>query len=1047
MTTATFTLPARRFAWKEYRTLRGLWLAVAALAIMVQAISALFSAPGTDLPAWLFGSALAAAALYAVGAAAILFAVEHEDETYNFLTGLPVTWLPVFAGKLLVATLSALALAITLLLTGWAIAGARWPTPYLAVEIADVYGIAILEALVWGTLFSIALRQPLLAALLAIFAASASVTLLVNLFVDGTTPTLLLTSYAHVAPARLLLLVGIALIDVGTARRWLALPSVVGTFEGKSFGVISFPSRSIPTSPFASTMSVQSARYSRASVITHLLWQSWRQSWATIVLMLGIIAFGCFVVMLILGITDPHRSYQDWMPVLPFAFALVAAALFTSTVFYADQRRNQYGFLAEHAARPRYVWICRLAIWAMTIVLVLALVSPLLYTFWSEWAREFGRQVPWEIRYGSWYGASQFSRNWTEIAAAARGTMFSLWGVAIGFAIGQLCSLVFRRALVAGFAALLVAIIAMAWGGIIWAWELSWTTFLLPLVIGSLVATWFRAPDWIVDRNHVRGWVKVAAAIALPGILVLTLLPPARRVTADAQLTKQIVTSRVPFVTGIPEWSTDVAVADAVAESVAEYESSATAEARANADRLLRLGDLVVFDPERPTRDNPDVEPTDEQWAKWREEQTNLNHDVILQAVEISRNDCRFPTWDMAARGSNTRDFASKHMFRLIELVSWAGESEAAKSQLDQALEYHLAALRLLGDMQRAQPTRWFALFADPIQRRLVDWAAQKGQTSESIRGAIHRLNEIYPDEFDASTTLPKQSAPNRPHPTLIADYVLLRDILTEKRLPISFDGNRNYLAYLANKLPFERARALRVLDYLLVDQTDQWLDLRLYLDQQRLREIQIQDSQRKEEVREKSTEEIASELRRRIIEAYEQSDGWPDLPPNTLAPPYSWLRTTYLLRTELGQLDPFGWFLQRYIDAEVAHWGLKLQLALIAYRIDHSAYPESLDAIAPEYLPFVPIDPYSGRPFEYRHAGLDRELQNGTPGIEPNTPLLWSVGLGNAWPRLFAVDNDANQQPKLEAVPQGARREVYRLHSERGVPYVESQLIFPLPK
>ncbi len=31
--------------------------------------------------------------------AAILFAVEHEDETYNFLTGLPVTWLPVFTGN------------------------------------------------------------------------------------------------------------------------------------------------------------------------------------------------------------------------------------------------------------------------------------------------------------------------------------------------------------------------------------------------------------------------------------------------------------------------------------------------------------------------------------------------------------------------------------------------------------------------------------------------------------------------------------------------------------------------------------------------------------------------------------------------------------------------------------------------------------------------------------------------------------------------------------------------------------------------------------
>src|SRR6266481_4724794 len=102
MISTTYHRACQRFAWKEYRTLRALWLAVAALAIIVQAVSAQLAAPGTDLPTWLFGSALAAAALYAVGAAAILFAVEHEDETYNFLTGLPVTWLPVFAGKLLV---------------------------------------------------------------------------------------------------------------------------------------------------------------------------------------------------------------------------------------------------------------------------------------------------------------------------------------------------------------------------------------------------------------------------------------------------------------------------------------------------------------------------------------------------------------------------------------------------------------------------------------------------------------------------------------------------------------------------------------------------------------------------------------------------------------------------------------------------------------------------------------------------------------------------------------------------------------------------------
>jgi hypothetical protein len=125
MTAVANTAATRRFVWKEYRMLRGLWLAVAALAIAEQTISRMISVAYPETPAWLFASALAAAALYAVGAAAILFAVEHEEETYSFITGLPTTWFPIFTGKLLVATLSALALGVALLLSGFALAGGR----------------------------------------------------------------------------------------------------------------------------------------------------------------------------------------------------------------------------------------------------------------------------------------------------------------------------------------------------------------------------------------------------------------------------------------------------------------------------------------------------------------------------------------------------------------------------------------------------------------------------------------------------------------------------------------------------------------------------------------------------------------------------------------------------------------------------------------------------------------------------------------------------------------------------------------------------------
>jgi len=44
-----------------------------------------------------------------------------------------------------------------------------------------------------------------------------------------------------------------------------------------------------------------------------------------------------------------------------------------------------------------------------------------------------------------------------------------------------------------------------------------------------------------------------------------------------------------------------------------------------------------------------------------------------------------------------------------------------------------------------------------------------------------------------------------------------------------------------------------------------------------------------------------------------------------------------------------------------------RLSLALHIYKNRHGAFPEKLSALAPEVLPTVPVDPITGKPFEYR--------------------------------------------------------------------------------
>jgi hypothetical protein len=69
---------------------------------------------------------------------------------------------------------------------------------------------------------------------------------------------------------------------------------------------------------------------------------------------------------------------------------------------------------------------------------------------------------------------------------------------------------------------------------------------------------------------------------------------------------------------------------------------------------------------------------------------------------------------------------------------------------------------------------------------------------------------------------------------------------------------------------------------------------------------------------------------------------------------------------------------------------GMAIVSAVEWYAQEHGVYPETLDALAPGYLPSVPQDPFSGRPFPYfvdangytvYAAGGDRTDNDGTPG------------------------------------------------------------------
>ena len=88
---------------------------------------------------------------------------------------------------------------------------------------------------------------------------------------------------------------------------------------------------------------------------------------------------------------------------------------------------------------------------------------------------------------------------------------------------------------------------------------------------------------------------------------------------------------------------------------------------------------------------------------------------------------------------------------------------------------------------------------------------------------------------------------------------------------------------------------------------------------------------------------------------------------------------------------SPLKWYFQNQLTLETA----KLSIALERYYLKHHRYPEQLDALIPEFLQKVALDPMSARPFHYQvlepdgfelySVGWNGRDDQGFPGHHPN--------------------------------------------------------------
>jgi ABC-type transport system involved in multi-copper enzyme maturation permease subunit len=984
MSTAVFSAPVRRFVWKEYRTLRGLWLAVLMLGMLVDWLSGVLLAPPVDWGTLRLCVALAAATLYAAGAAAILFSLEHEEQTYDFLRGLPATWRPMFVGKVLLATLSAIALAAVLSVVGLIVNASQLPSGSNVLLSFGVLGMAIFEAVAWGTLCSLLFKRPLAAALATLVIGTLAVYLAVNATSSAAMASSDPESYIGALPLRLAIVVAVLGLSVAVGRGWLTTKSNATTVPENQLRS-PFAALHAWTTALKARASSRIDRSHRGAMLVRLFWQSWRESWKF--LMVPAVLAAICMGLGIFGNRLAHFAARHELTVSFTTFCLFwclccTPPLLGALAFSADQRRGSFRFLAEHAASPRYVWLGRHVVWLGTLVAlmtVLMIATAAFVTFMVQ--DRLQELLPNPQSYGSTtYLLQDLHESVNSVATAI---LFVWSGALAAYAIGQFCSMLLRSEILSAFLSLVLTVVLGAWVAALIAWELNAWMFLTPLAVGFMLATWLRAPDWIACRNSWRAWVRPGLAVMGVFFLLGVMLP----------------TERLAQIHRVPDPLKGRSGPAVVTPESVAFLKKRDVEAATTADLYLKAAMLL----NAPIADSP-LEPwsgpeysesgvngsiggidegkipaeqlkaflaakrkLEDQWFEQREAAVKL-------AIEASqRPTCQVPfqlsaVKDVSRYRRATERLEPGKMYEALDnLLNTLISDPAAFGKSSASLEQLLAGLRMSAHLRSGQPTIILVrqlLREQEILRRIAGWALKKERTNEERRAALAKLQEYVrmPPEFTGA---------------FLADKKLIRDVITGKELPFVLNekpiANVTYLAFLANELPWERKRALAALDVI----TDQnWKDAW---------------NLAKAIATPAALNSGNNQLRRWLRPDY-QAAPWVAQQPAAA--------TSYLASMEYTARVPVNELFLEYCNTITVQRAVLIEIALAIYRADHGEYPATLDALAPDYLSALPLDPYAMQPFMYLPKGLERPLGGFgfSPGdeIPPHTPLLWSVGPNN---------------------------------------------------
>ena len=499
MTTDVF----RRIVWKEYRMLRGFWVALAAFVLAGQFAASMYVRDAEDVRMALIAIMSVAVALYALGAAATAFAVEREEGTVALLQALPVQSRQLFRAKVTFAAASTVLLATLLALITWAwnltgLVHVRWDSGKFSQEVLGgilIYGAATVSVFVCGLFFSLVLKRPLVAACLAavaagglFYVANVAELLWIRETWPDASPRIIgrATAIAFVSELSI-----IFAIDIYLGRRWLRdLEFSLRGTSGKRRRAAARAEATIAGKPGGPSV---------VTAFWRLAWQEFRQAWRMMLIFIGI---GALSAISTATLHDPDKTR------VAFAFPLAGAlvAVIGACVFLSDQERSQFRYFAERPVRPRLVWLNRQCVWLSVIAALLVVGVPAWVASVFGDLRLLGRQADIGQTVGRDAVRASFGGGLFELPTFALIAVFVL----LAYSCGQLCSMAFRSGIIAGFMAVVLTGAVSFWAVLMGELGVDWRLAVAPIPFFLLFATWLRAPHWIGERSGLWPWARLA---------------------------------------------------------------------------------------------------------------------------------------------------------------------------------------------------------------------------------------------------------------------------------------------------------------------------------------------------------------------------------------------------------------------------------------------------------------------------------------------------------------------------------------------------------